>query len=119
MFRALAGGEPHFVIEKRYVRPDGTTRWVPNNAPLIHDTQGKPEFIAAISVDITAEKDARLEMARHAERQSLLVHELNYRVKNTLATVHAIAAQIVRDRSEPQARLLSFCREIDGAREGT
>lgn len=108
MFRALAEGGPPFVIEKRYVRPDGTTRWVRNNVSLIRNTEGNPEFITAISVDITGEKEAQLELARRAEQQSLLVHELNHRVKNTLATVQALAAQIVRDRSDPERGYQAF-----------
>jgi PAS domain S-box-containing protein len=108
MFRALAEGGPPFVIEKRYVRPDGTARWVRNNVSLVRDTQGHPEFITAISVDITAEKGAQLELARQAERQSLLVHELNHRVKNTLTTVQALAAQIVRDPSDPEQGYQAF-----------
>ena len=108
MFRALAEGGPPFVIEKRYVRPDRTTRWVRNNVSLVHDTQGHPEFITAISVDITAEMGAQLELARQAERQSLLVHELNHRVKNTLTTVQALAARIVRDRSDPEGGYQTF-----------
>ncbi len=43
-----------------------------------------------IAFDITQRK-------RWEERQRLLVHELNHRVKNTLATVQSIAAQSFRE----------------------
>lgn len=44
-----------------------------------------------------------------AERQqSLLVDELNHRVKNTLATVQAIAAQTLRTSSDPEAFRTNF-----------
>ncbi|WP_238193747.1 sensor histidine kinase [Methylobacterium frigidaeris] len=46
--------------------------------------------------DITEEKAA-------AERQRLLIDELNHRVKNTLATVQALAAQSFRD-TDPTAQ---------------
>ncbi|RYE64795.1 MAG: sensor histidine kinase [Oxalobacteraceae bacterium] len=40
--------------------------------------------------------DASVELHRRGERQSLLINELNHRVKNTLATVQALAVQTFR-----------------------
>src|SRR5690606_5089436 len=37
-----------------------------------------------------------------AEHQTLLINELNHRVKNTLATVQAMAAQTVRGQASPE-----------------
>jgi two-component sensor histidine kinase len=52
-----------------------------------------------------------------ARRQELLIHELNHRVKNTLATVQSLAWQVVRPGVPPQAaqerfqeRLLALSR---------
>ncbi|WP_353959557.1 HWE histidine kinase domain-containing protein [Methylobacterium adhaesivum] len=96
-------------MKKHYVRPDGTTRWVRNNVSLVPDAQGTPEFITAISVDINHEKEAQLKLARQAERQSLVVNELNHRVRNTPTTVQALAAQIVRrDQSNPEQVYQAF-----------
>lgn len=50
--------------------------------------------------DISRDVPERHESERH--RKSL-VHELNHRLKNTLATVQAIAAQALRGRAEPEA----------------
>ncbi|SDN14101.1 PAS domain S-box-containing protein [Methylobacterium phyllostachyos] len=47
--------------------------------------------------DITEEKAA-------AQRQRLLINELNHRVKNTLATVQSIAAQTFRGQTDQAAR---------------
>ena len=41
-------------------------------------------------------RDASLDLHRRGERQSLLINELNHRVKNTLATVQALAVQTFR-----------------------
>jgi PAS domain-containing protein len=56
------------------------------------------------------------EGVRAAERQKLMIDELNHRVKNTLATVQSIAMQTARSHDDPrtfaegfQARLLA-CR---------
>lgn len=46
---------------------------------------------------------ASMELDRRDERQRLLINELNHRVKNTLATVQALAAQTFRG-SEAEAR---------------
>lgn len=46
---------------------------------------------------------ASAELARREERQQLLIHELNHRVKNTLATVQALAVQTLRGDGEGQS----------------
>jgi two-component sensor histidine kinase len=55
-----------------------------------------------------------------AERQKLMIDELNHRVKNTLATVQSIAMQTARSNSDPkrfaenfQARLLALSHTHD------
>lgn len=41
------------VIEKRYVRADGTVRYVRNHLQLIDDDHGAPRYVHALSVDLT------------------------------------------------------------------
>ncbi|XYD11548.1 HWE histidine kinase domain-containing protein [Methylobacterium sp. NMS12] len=53
--------------------------------------------------DISEEKAA-------AERQRLLINELNHRVKNTLATVQSIAAQTFRGQTDQTARAVFDAR---------
>jgi PAS domain S-box-containing protein len=58
-FAALAGGRgPNFVVEKRYVRPDGSHVWVQNQISAIHSPQGEIHCIAAAVTDITERKQA-------------------------------------------------------------
>ena len=45
---------------------------------------------------------------RAAERQKLMIDELNHRVKNTLATVQSIAIQTARSHDDPRAFARSF-----------
>jgi PAS domain S-box-containing protein len=54
------------VIEKRYVRPDGTYVWVSNNVSIINDKSGKPKSILAISIDITERVKWEAEQSRLA-----------------------------------------------------
>ena len=65
--------------------------WISIKAPL-RDGDGAVTGLVGVSVDITEHK--RLE-----DRLRVMVDELNHRVKNTLATVQAIAAQTLRSMS--------------------
>lgn len=47
---------------------------------------------------------ASLELKRREERQDLMIHELNHRVKNTLASVQALAAQTFRGDNQDAAQ---------------
>ena len=60
-------------------------RW-DNNSTLIVDHDRRPIGLLSISRDVT-------ERRAFDERRELLIHELNHRVKNTLALVQAIAHQ--------------------------
>jgi two-component sensor histidine kinase len=64
------------------------------------DEEGTPRRVSGVTVDVTEAKRAderlRAEVAhrkRSEERQQMLVHELNHRVKNMLATVQSVARQ--------------------------
>jgi PAS domain S-box-containing protein len=65
--------------------------WMSVKAPL-RDSAGTVTGLVGVSVEITEHK--RLE-----HRLRIMVDELNHRVKNTLATVQAIAAQTLRSMS--------------------
>jgi two-component system CheB/CheR fusion protein len=83
-FQALVAGGPPFNMEKSYRLPDGSTVWVSKYVSLICDDDGRPVHAVAVFLDITRRK-------LEAEHRELLLHELNHRVKNSLATVQAIA----------------------------
>lgn len=77
----------------------GTARWEINSA-LSTDRDGRAIGLHAIGRDVTARR-------AFEERQALLIHELNHRVKNTLALVQGLAAQSFRgDRTMPDARAI-------------
>ena len=104
LFQRLAATGKPFVVEKRYVRPDGSTVWVRNNVSAQCDADGRPQYITAVVVDIN---DAKLAEAR----QRLLINELNHRVKNTLATVQSLAAQAAR-ADDPRAGHAAFLERL-------
>lgn len=58
-----------FKLEKRYIRKDGALVWVNNNVSLVDGSEGVPPTVLAVTVDVTAKKEA--EAARNYQ-QSLL-----------------------------------------------
>jgi len=74
----------------------GTPRhWDVQVTPIFND-KGMPTHILSISRDITEEWKAKQLQTTLLERQVLMTQELTHRVKNTLATVMAIATQTFR-----------------------
>ncbi len=69
--KALAERRP-YVIEKRYVRKDGSPVWVQNSVSEINDGDGGPKYMLAVSVDITDRKRAEVALRKHGERFRLL-----------------------------------------------
>jgi signal transduction histidine kinase/DNA-binding response OmpR family regulator len=90
-----------FELEHRVIRADGSLGWTHSRAiPILGREGGIIEWFGAAR-DITDRKRAE-------ETQQLLLSELNHRVKNMLATVHAIAQQTLRRSRDPAAFADSF-----------
>ena len=86
--RCLASGEP-YDVEHRVRRLDGSYRWARSRAFPRRDADGNIILWYGATEDIHERKVAE-------EHQRLLINELNHRVKNTLASVQAIAFQTLR-----------------------
>ncbi|MBA2681166.1 MAG: PAS domain S-box protein [Ktedonobacteraceae bacterium] len=52
----LAGNIPGFVLQKRYRRGDGSFVWVQNSVSSVHDREGRPSSLIAITEDITEQR---------------------------------------------------------------
>lgn len=93
------GGE--VVFDYRVAAADGGHRWLRSSAAVIERrADGSPARVSGVTLDVTTQKlnEMRLERevgerARAERRQQLLIHELNHRVKNMLATVQSVARQ--------------------------
>jgi two-component sensor histidine kinase len=91
---AKAGRTSRFQNEAHTAK--GTPRyWDVQVSPILNET-GQSTHILSISRDITEEWNASQKQAANLKRQQLLVEELTHRVKNTLATVIALANQTFR-----------------------
>ena len=95
--------------------PDGptTTVFLSFVCQPIRDASGEIAGIFVQGHDVT-------ETVVAAERQKLMIDELNHRVKNTLATVQSIAMQTARSHDDPrtfaetfQSRILSLSHTHD------
>jgi PAS domain S-box-containing protein len=107
--RSVATGEP-YDIEHRVKLRDGSFRWARSRAFPRRDADGAILFWYGATEDIHERKVAE-------EHQRLLINELNHRVKNTLASVQAIAFQTLKGnislaeaRKRFEARLLALSR---------
>lgn len=96
--RLVSGREPEpYALEKRFLRGDGSPGWIAVSASAVRDARGRFLYGVRVVQDITARRLAE-------ESRELLVHELNHRVKNTLATVQSVAMQSFRDVADRDAR---------------
>jgi PAS domain S-box-containing protein len=105
----VATGEP-YDIEHRMKMLDGSYRWARSRAFPRYGSDGAICLWYGSTEDVHEQKIAE-------ERQRLLINELNHRVKNTLATVQAIAFQTLKGdislaeaRARFEARLLALSR---------
>src|ERR1700752_4183441 len=60
----VEGKRRQFQIEKKYLRKDGSSIWVSNNVSLVPGTERVPQFIMALSEDITQRKRAEESLRR-------------------------------------------------------
>jgi PAS domain S-box-containing protein len=107
--RSVATGEP-YDVEHRVEMRDGRYRWARSRAFPRRDEGGAIRLWYGSTEDIHDKKVAE-------EHQRLLINELNHRVKNSLATVQAIAFQTLKGdlplaeaRSRFEARLIALSR---------
>lgn len=100
-FLDAVGGEDQYSGEFR-VKGFDPPRWLATRGRVIErDEAGRPTLIFGVNFDVT-------ERRLGDERQRLLLRELNHRVKNTLATVQALATQTVRHAGDSGEFLAAF-----------
>jgi len=70
--RLVADGTP-YAHEKRYIRKDGQVVWVNNSVSLIHQPDGTPLGVLAVTLDITARHLAEAAQRTSAESMRLAI----------------------------------------------
>lgn len=100
---ALRSGS--YEVEMRVRHSDGRYVWVHSRGLVRANGEDKPNTLFGVVADITERKEAE-------RNQQLLIGELNHRVRNTLATVQAIASQTLRRAKSPADFVPSFTGRI-------
>ena len=115
MLDKLLGSEiPGFVIEKRYLRRDGSAVWVRNSVSLVNDEQSKSCHLISICEDISDRKRAEQileeqeQMAAIGRLTSSIVHEINNPLEAVLNLI--FLAQHSADLSEAKSYLKDAAR---------
>jgi PAS domain S-box-containing protein len=98
--RLFENAEP-YVLEKRYLRPDGSTVWVRAHVSPVRDAAGQPCLAVSVIEDIS-------ERIAAEQRHALLVRELDHRAKNALAVVQA-AVKLTRADD-----VCTFAKAVEG-----
>lgn len=105
LFRETLADSDEYFGEYR-VRGTEPPRWLATRGRVVErDGQGRATLVFGVNYDITETRATN-------ERQRLLLRELNHRVKNTLATVQALATQTVRHARKPGDFLEAFSARL-------
>jgi PAS domain S-box-containing protein len=118
----LASQIPGFVIEKRYLRRDGSPVWVRNSVSLVNDDQHKCHLIS-ICEDISQHKRAEQALERQEQMASIgrltssIIHEINNPLEAVLNLL--FLAQRAVDLEEAMPYLKDAEEELGRASEIT
>jgi PAS domain S-box-containing protein len=94
--------QPH-ALEYRIIRPDGEVRWLEARGHLVRSTDGKPERLLGLCMDITERKRAADAAHFLAEASALLASSLDY--EETLRSVAHLAIPALADWCAVDIRL--------------
>jgi PAS domain S-box-containing protein len=99
--KLLTGELPTYIIEKRYVLPDGGIVWVRNSVSALRNAAGKPKELIAICEDVTTRVEG--EIAREQQAG-----------ENKNSDLRALAARLVT-ADEEQRRHIAYALHEDAA----
>jgi len=107
----LRGEIPSFAITGRYLRKDGSVRWMRRFVSLQRGADGKPLNVLSLATDMT-------DQVMYEHKIELLLREVNHRAKNMLGVVQAIARSSAAPNTEEfQARFAARVRAIATAHD--
>ena len=74
--RLIVTGHPQ-TLDKRYVRPDRTWVWASSILTRLDDSQGRPQAILVVTIDLTARRQAERRVRESEERLRLAIEAAN------------------------------------------
>lgn len=128
-FSRLVSDGTNFIIEKRYVRKDGSHVWVSNSVGLIRDEQGVPRQTLALVIDISQRRRAeqverRLAAIIASSEDAILSLDLDTRITSWNSgaerlygyTADEVIGQMVtllvpRERSDEETNIIASIRQ--------
>jgi PAS domain S-box-containing protein len=91
----VAGKRDSYVMERRYRRKNGRIFWARINYSLVHDLEGKPEYLIGIIEDIDEQKRAAERLAQQeADYLLTLQHNVNERTRELEAANRRLQTEI-------------------------
>jgi len=111
---------PHFVIEKRYVRPDGTDVWVRNSVSLVERESAGSCDLISICEDICDRKRAEQAVKDHEQLAALgrLASAIVHEIRNPLEGATNLTFLAQKSTSLDEARMYLKAAEEELARAG-
>jgi PAS domain S-box-containing protein len=107
----------NFVIEKRYLRPDGEVVWVRNSVSCIDQAPTKEKYILAVTQDITERHRAqesllaaKNEVARHACQLEQVVKDRTSELRETIGELEGFSYSVSHDMRAPLRAMQSFAQ---------
>lgn len=74
------GKIPHYDLEKRYVRKDGSIIWVNLTVGMVRNAEGLPQYFVSVIEDISQRKQAEEQIAESEQRYKALAGSLEQQV---------------------------------------
>lgn len=106
-----------FVIEKRYLRPNGKIIWVRNSVSMLNHSRPSRQYLLAVTHDITEHKRAQEallaakdEMGRHALQLEQLVQERTSELRETIQELEGFSYSVSHDMRAPLRAMQSFAQ---------
>jgi len=111
---AALAGQRQYRVEHRIVRPDGTLRWVYQEADVTFDPAGQPLQMFGVTQDVTERKQAEIASRESAEAIRKLNAELEQRVADRTAQLEATNRELEAFAYSVSHDLRAPLRSIDG-----
>ncbi|MCF3933210.1 PAS domain-containing protein [Acuticoccus sp. M5D2P5] len=99
-------GDGVYHCEYRIIPRDGQPMWLEARGQTTFDETGKPVRMYGVLIDIEDRKRAE-------EQQSILLYELDHRVKNILANISALARQTRHNAESVEHYISDFTGRLD------
>jgi len=106
-----------FVIEKRYLRPNGEIVWVRSSVSRVDHPPANSQYFLAVTQDITERRqaeqallDAKNEIARHAFELEKVVTERTGELRETIGELEGFSYSVSHDMRAPLRAMQSFAQ---------